>query len=249
MALLRILLIYEGTVVPAELLTLLRAGSHALSTANGLETAAELLSKERFDAVLLSAGYPAATIERFAMGLRESDRAKSEGKRTVLLSSASTPPECPLIDLHLSEPEDFAELEAIVGELASFRVLASEPPRQGSADLPVFEPEAFEDQCAHDADLMNEILDLFGAECDEELPKMAGCLAAGEFERASRLAHSLKGSLGSLHADRARSHAQDLEMAAREANAAACSQSLASLCAEIATLRARLLTFRQSCLS
>jgi hypothetical protein len=45
-------------------------------------------------------------------------------------------------------PDDFAELGAIVGELASFRVLSSDPPPPAEpvSNLPVFEPDGFEDQ-------------------------------------------------------------------------------------------------------
>ncbi len=249
MSSLRILLICEGSVVPSEILGLLESGSHLPTPVPGLDAARNLLSQEQFDAVLLSAGYPANVVERFASDLRELNHKQNAETRTVLLSCAPTPPECSAIEIHLSDPEDFAELAPLVTELASSRLPANGPVPEPSADLPIFEPESFEDQCAHDTGLMAEILDLFGAECDEELPVISRCLASEEFERASRVAHSLKGSLGSLHAARARRHAQDLEMAAREANAAACSLSLASLGAEIKTLRAHLLEFRQTCLS
>jgi HPt (histidine-containing phosphotransfer) domain-containing protein len=95
---------------------------------------------------------------------------------------------------------------------------------------------------------MVEIIDLFAAECAEELPALATSLAGEDFERGSRVAHSLKGSLGSLHAARARRHAADLEMAARERNALDYARALASLSAEITTLQTHLSNFRQSCL-
>ena len=245
---LRILVVYEGAHPPVELLALLTEGAHSALTVAGLTAASDTLSNQHFDAVLLQPDYDGASLERFAFSLRELDGRCRPKSRTVLLSCASTPPEHPCVDLHLSAPEDFAELADIVGELASFRVISSEPPPEPTGELSVFEPDGFEDQCAQDAELMVEIIDLFAAECAEELPALASSLAAGDFECGSRLAHSMKGSLGSLHAARARRHAAALEMAARERNADACSRSLTSLRAEISALQEHLSSFRQTCL-
>ena len=246
---LHLLVVYEGHLAPAELLQLLAADSHKASPVSGLESALDALASEQYSAVLLASDYDTPAIERLASAVRRLDQSRSAGSgRTVLLSCAPNPPESPSVDLHLSLPDDLAELAPVIQELASFRVLSSEAAPEHGGDLPVFEPDSFEEQCAHDQELMLEIIELFAAECDEELPAIAACLESGEFERASRLAHSLKGSLGSLHAASARRRAHDLEMAARESDLVACSRSLRLLDAEISTLRTRLLEYRQTAL-
>lgn len=74
---------------------------------------------------------------------------------------------------------------------------------------------------------------------------MRDALLGGQFDLLSRLAHTIKGSLSSLHAMRARAHAQELEYAAKERNEDACWSSLAALEADLAELEPELLALRQ----
>jgi HPt (histidine-containing phosphotransfer) domain-containing protein len=59
------------------------------------------------------------------------------------------------------------------------------------------------------------------------------------------VAHTIKGSLGSLHAARARSHAQELELAAKRRQEDVCWTSLAALESDLAELEQELLVLRQ----
>ena len=47
-----------------------------------------------------------------------------------------------------------------------------------------------------------------------QVGEMQDCLATGNFDSLAKVAHTLKGSLGTLHAHRARTRAQALEIAA-----------------------------------
>ncbi len=51
---------------------------------------------------------------------------------------------------------------------------------------------------------------------------MHEALAGGEYERLSRVAHTIKGSFGSLHAEPARLHAGELEVLANTGDGEAC---------------------------
>jgi len=60
-----------------------------------------------------------------------------------------------------------------------------------------------------------EIIDLFLEERKGQVSGMEDCVANKDWDSLSKIAHTIKGSLGSLHAARARSRAQELETAAR----------------------------------
>ncbi len=52
--------------------------------------------------------------------------------------------------------------------------------------------------------------------------KCRTALSAGDYDQLARVAHTIKGSLGSLHAAQARTHAQELEFAAKQGEGSAC---------------------------
>jgi HPt (histidine-containing phosphotransfer) domain-containing protein len=163
-----------------------------------------------------------------ALGIRQFD--------VVLLSSLGKPPEalrqihaaarrlCPsakfivwgkceasLCDMVL--PEHVSELE-LGGELVRAQQRAAANGNDSTSHLPVFDLAAFRQQMGDDPELMREIVGIFFEESVGQMHELNEMLARGETVGASRLAHSLKGSLGSLHAARAWHWAQTLEAAA-----------------------------------
>ena len=91
---------------------------------------------------------------------------------------------------------------------------------------------------------MVEIIDLFLDERKRQEPEMRDALLAKKFDQLSRAAHTIKGSLGSLHALRARAHAQTLELAAKDGDEDICWESLAALEADLVDLEPELRTLR-----
>jgi HPt (histidine-containing phosphotransfer) domain-containing protein len=81
--------------------------------------------------------------------------------------------------------------------------------------LPILEPEKFEEQVGNDNELMVEIIDLFLEERKGQVLEMQKCVAGSDWDCLSKIAHTIKGSLASLHASRARSRAQELETFSR----------------------------------
>jgi HPt (histidine-containing phosphotransfer) domain-containing protein len=151
------------------------------------------------------------------------------------------------VDAVMPEPIDPDALTATVGQLA--RALAQQTrdsaASNGGKSLDVLNPEKFKEQVGFDSELMVEIIDLFLDERQRQEPEMRNALEAGKFDLVSRLAHTIKGSLGSLHAMRARSHAQELEIAAKQRDEDICWETLAALEADLAQLEPELLALRQ----
>ena len=180
--------------------------------------------------------------------MRKIEKLQRATARTPVLSVASSSgaqSQRNVVDAFLPERPDSAEFARMFEELAN--AVANCEGANAPADCPVvFNIQEFRAQVAFDNDLMIEIIDLFMAERAEESVDMADALEKSDLERLSRVAHTLKGSLGSLHADQARFRAQDLETAATDGDMKACARTLAVLEEELNALEPLLLALRES---
>jgi HPt (histidine-containing phosphotransfer) domain-containing protein len=136
-----------------------------------------------------------------------------------------------------TEPGDLA------GEISKIRLSASSNPDQLASRLTAVDLAAFRDQMGDDPQLMNEIVSLFFQESEEQLRDLHSELSAHEHQRVSRIAHSLKGSLGSLHAAHAHYWAQALESASNARDASRSETCLRALEQAITLLKPELQSF------
>jgi len=72
----------------------------------------------------------------------------------------------------------------------------------------------------NDEELLEEIFRVFLSEVPERRSNILAALAAGDLDRLSRLAHSLKGVSGTMYAETLRQAAYDVEKAAKERDGA-----------------------------
>jgi HPt (histidine-containing phosphotransfer) domain-containing protein len=203
---------------------------------NGLEEAAEAL-------------------EIFTAKLRQLEQNQRSAVRTPILSvSAEVPSDAGWLETHETnidgylpehfEPTVFAKaVESLAGNLAR---ASSTPQTSESQTLPRFDPDGFQEQVAHDHELAIEIINLFLDECVGQVTEMRQALANGDLPQLSRIAHTIKGSLGSLHAARSRFYAQELELAAKRGNRGASEPLLDKLIQELAALRPELIHLRDA---
>jgi HPt (histidine-containing phosphotransfer) domain-containing protein len=158
----------------------------------------------------------------------------------ALVSPASLPEFQHIPILSLEDPLDPAALTEAVTRLAqAVGRVASD-----TVGMPILEPEKFEEQVCYDHDLMIEIIDLFLEERQHQVIEMRDSLATGDYALLSRMAHTIKGSLGSLHAIRATCRAQELELAAKAQDSDSCRSSFAALEHDLADLEPELLALR-----
>ncbi len=246
---LRILLV-EGDEPRADrLLSLLASFGHSTIPVPDLNEASEALFIQRFDAVLLGSGQSAEDSAAFLAKLRSLETGQRFDSRAAVLGCSPSLAALAFLDGSLPDVFDAETLAVAVSRLQAVGQGNAASTASGlTPALPVFEPDQFEEQCANETDLMIEIIDLFAAERERELPAMTEALAEGDFERLSRMAHTVKGSLGALHAPLARQRAQTLEMAAIEQNKGLCAESLQALDDDLAELNGRLVSFREACL-
>jgi len=250
MSTLRVLLI-EGEPGGSEhISSALSEADHAVLPAAGLEEASEALLIQKFDAVLLSFSAPADGIANFAAKLRDLEKRQSTAIRVPLLSCSPGVYENDgarnAIDGYLpSRFDEHAFLEAVT-RLSSRVPETPEGPIPTRAGEPIFEPDKFQEQVAFDTELLIEIVDLFLLERLAQMDEMRRAFAESDLEQLGRVAHTIKGSLSSLHAPRARARAQDLELAAKESCVETCRHLLAQLEHDLTLLEPELVALRNA---
>lgn len=252
---LRVLLVDADARHVQFVLSRLAIANHTVLPASGLEEASEALSGQRFDAVVLSSPLPADGVAEFTEKLRALEETQRAASRTAILSLSPEvddgfvwePSEKPGIDGVLSERFEAETLVTAVTSLASVICASKEPLRERVApNLPVFDAEKFKEQVAYDRELLIEIIDLFLSEQLTQISEMREAAAAGDFDRLYLTAHTIKGSLASLHAGVGRQRAEELEAVARARNAEQCEQLISALKSDLDTLEPALLNLRNN---
>ncbi|MBV8866346.1 MAG: Hpt domain-containing protein [Acidobacteriaceae bacterium] len=245
---LRILLVEWDERRGDQLLSVLTAAGHCAVRVPDLDEATEALATERFDSVLLGSGQSVQSSADFVSKLRNIEAGQRSGSRATVLGCSPLLQQSLFLDGSLPDEFDTECLGETLSRSSAAIPGTAAPSESGGCRYPVFERDQFEEQCANETGFMIEIIDLFSAEQDRELPEMAQALAEADFERLSRLAHTLKGSLAALHASLAWHRAQSIERASRDQNRVLCAELLHAFGRDLAELNELLSGFRQACL-
>jgi HPt (histidine-containing phosphotransfer) domain-containing protein len=249
---LRVLLI-DADVRQSRLISSRLAGAnHTVLPATGLEDAAEALFSEKFDAVVLGSPLPADGVADLAGKLRSLEMDRSASSRTAILSvsrdvfdgSAWRPSQDFGIDGYLSEGFEAKALSAAVTWLTKAVGPPNEPNVGPLPKLEIFDAEKFKAQVGHDRTLLIEIIDLFLSEQITQIAEIQESLANDDYDRLYVTAHTIKGSLASLHAGVARLRAEELESAAKRCNHEHCLHLVSNLKCDMETLERELLLLR-----
>lgn len=232
----------------------LEQAGHIVLPVPDFEQAAEALLVQRFDAVLVAPDSGAGGASEFVAKLKELDL-QHAGTRMPVLSviaegkrTAPTEPESDMFDGTVQESLDPDALTLAIARLASAVSLDKGFSKAAPLDpeLPILEVEALKEQVAFDSELLIELIDLYFSERSKQSVEMAQALASGDYDLLSRVAHTIKGSLGSLHATSSRMTAQALEVAARDSDAEACRDLLPAFEVKLDLLQVELASLRDS---
>jgi two-component system, sensor histidine kinase and response regulator len=247
---LRFLLVHSDATQSERISSVLEDAHHTVLPTPSLDEAAEALSLQRFDAVLLGASFTNGTVAAFKAKLRQVEQSQRSFSCIPILSAvapadgdaASNDSPC---DGYFEDPLDLNVLTEAVGRLARTLARSAELQTKSMDDeFPVLAPDEFEEQVGGDRELMVEIIDLFLEERKQQVFEMREALRAVDWESLAKVAHTIKGSLGSLHAPRARSRAQDLEIAARDQKSELAHQWFAALERDLEELEPALAALR-----
>ena len=252
---LRVLFVDRDVRESEQICSALAGASHLVLPACSLDEAGEALSLQKFDAVLLGPSVTSDGLSEFGSKLRQLEKTQRSADRVPILciapeaqASRSEPANSgSVVDVYLPqpfEPAAFAEAVNNLAKAVSRPAAVHEGPEAG---LPVFEADEFHEQVGYDSDLAAEIIDLFLAESQHQLPAMRDALSRRDYSQLRPLAHTIKGSFGSLHAPCARARAQQLETAAAQQDAELCNTLLKALEADLEALKPELLALRARC--
>ncbi len=225
---LRVLLVDNDVNESERIAGRLEQAHHAVLPAGGLEEAAQALEIQRFDAVIVSSKLVSEELRTFRQKLNS---AASNGRvptQVPFLCYSPASGEQPTAEvLERCEvdaclPDDFeATFSQFIARLAAELYASQAANTVGDKPaLATFKADEFQAQLDFDRDLIVEILDLFLADSARQLTEMRTAAETGNWLNLSRLAHSIKGSLGSLYAMEAASRAQVLEQVAKAGDGA-----------------------------
>jgi HPt (histidine-containing phosphotransfer) domain-containing protein len=238
--------VHKGEQRAATITGVLADANHSVLRAAGLEEAVDALLIEKFDAVLVESHFTRKGLAEFSAKLRTISNQNRFSTRVpvIVLDSDEGLDYC--CDAVMPEPIDPYALTQTVLRLAQAvsSVHTKEEAQRDAAGLAVIEVKKFEEQLGEDPELKVEIIDLFLEERRRQEPEMQAALETRQFERVSRLAHTIKGSLSSLYATRARYHAQELELAAKQGQEESSWAFFSALKADLAELEPELLNLR-----
>lgn len=261
---LKFLAIGPSRSIAAISAALLEAG-HTVTPVNDLSSATELFLEQPFNAVLVPDTLPSSEIAEFAAAIRQFET-QTGMPRTPILSvvehsgepepasiTAETHAIAPAnavsgIDGVVPESIDPDSLTLAIARLASAVAVDSgvTAPLSLAPELPVLEIEELKAQVAYDTELLVELIDLYLSERVQQSGEMASALDQRDYPALARVAHTIKGSLGSLHAPAARVVAQSLELAAREADEEKCRDFLPALETQLDILGQQLIALKES---
>jgi HPt (histidine-containing phosphotransfer) domain-containing protein/CheY-like chemotaxis protein len=248
---LRILLVDADADRLEQVSVSLEEAEHTVLPVTSLEEAEEALFVRKIDVAIFGSPFDRVEMEIFVERLRGIENTQKNAPRTPVLAVDESVPAFPgwtsgadgVIDGHLTAEFNSEILWAVIAAVEGTgpSSVAEKAQEAGIKNLPLFEPEKFRQQVAYDPELTVEIIQLFLEEQSVEIPEMREALDQGEFQRLSDVAHTIKGSLSSLHATLARHHAQALESAAKNRDGAACRANLQALADDLGALEPLLL--------
>jgi HPt (histidine-containing phosphotransfer) domain-containing protein len=108
---------------------------------------------------------------------------------------------------------------------------------QSATEKPVFDREGMLERLGGDTELLDEVLEIFLAECREMLANVRSAVSDGDAHRVERAAHSMKGALLNISAMAAAERAQQLEQVGRAGELELCPKLLADLELQVGRLR------------
>lgn len=243
---LRLLLVDGGSEKTDAISSTLATANHTVLPTTGLDEAGEALFVEQFDAVLLAANFPANSLADFTAKLRRVEQSQRAATRipVLALESVSSDSGC---DGYVHEPIDAMALTGAVRSLAEALGKPMEMKVSSEVDnRPILEPEKFEEQVGYDNELMIEIIDLFLEEGKAQVSGMEDCIANKDWESLSKIAHTIKGSLGTLHASRSWARAQELETAAKNGQVEVSLRAHGQLIRDLEVLEPQLIDLRDA---
>ncbi len=217
---LRVLLAEDNPVNQRLTVKLLEKRGHRVVVTNNGKEALAALDHGRFNLVLMDVQMPEMSGFEATAHIRE--REKTEGGHIPIIAMTAHAlkgdrERCLAagMDAYVAKPVEsrllFEAIERVAPAETAADVEAPTPTEDGTADTEVFDLEAALATIDGDQELFQELVGLFMMESADLLDQIRDAIARRDAKALERVAHSLKGSVGTFRAESARLAAQKLE--------------------------------------
>lgn len=240
------ILLAEDNLVNQRLATrLLEQKGHSVVVASNGKEALEAMENQQFDLVLMDVEMPDMSGFEVTAAIREQEGVT--GKHTPIIAVTAHAMKGDMdrclaagMDGYLAKPVKSAELFEAIEKFAKntqdgYRFM----PRQALSE-PALDTSALMNQVGGDVGFLRKLAGLFLAESQDRLSDLEVFVKDRYADGIARSAHSLKGSLGSLHAARASKAALNLEQIAKGGNVELAPEAFETLKKEIGEVRTAL---------
>ena len=261
---LKVLLAEDNHVNQRLAIRLLDKRGHSVRVVDNGRSALEAAAKESFDIILMDVQMPEMDGFVATAAIRSAEKSglrhipivamtahAMKGDRERCLAAG--------MDAYVSKPLKVEELFQVIDDLVQQNAVegaqnttlpesdrsaqssqSDRSPDPGavaaSAESAIFDRAEALDRVDGDVEILREVVQLFLADAPAMLGQMSEAVAQGDLRLLERLAHSLKGSAGSLGAHRSFESALQLETIGREGPIEAAEASYAALVSEIRML-------------
>jgi CheY-like chemotaxis protein/HPt (histidine-containing phosphotransfer) domain-containing protein len=256
---LRVLLAEDNVVNQRLALRILEKAGHSVRVAGTGKQALQALERDRFDVVLMDVQMPEMGGLEATAAIRQ--REKEEGGHTPVIALTAHAMKgdrerclAAGMDGYVAKPirerELFVALEQVLKTHAPAGVrgaLADEEPPQipgeGTVVVVDFDRAAALERCGEDPGLLRELIDMFLSEIPGWMAALDQALRAGDADQVKRMAHTIKGAVGTFGATPAWDASYRVETLGREHALAEAGPAWQEMQAVIERLRKALAAF------
>lgn len=215
---LRILLAEDNEVNQRLAMRLLEKNGHRIAVVSNGRQAVAALEKNTFDLVLMDVQMPEMDGLEATTLIRERERGTGRHVPIIAMTACAMKGDRERcldagMDSYISKPIEAQELLDTVGGVAARNPapLPTSTPVAVAASAPVLNRKAAMQHVGGDAKLLSELVDVFLSSSPDIMTDLARAVAKRDTAAVRRLAHLLKGSVGSFGADHAFQAALRLE--------------------------------------
>jgi two-component system, sensor histidine kinase and response regulator len=205
----KVLLAEDNSVNQTLAIRLLEKRGHQVVLAVNGREALDALERETFDLVLMDVQMPVLDGLTAIRTVRKKE-AEAGGHMPIIALTAHAMKgdreRCieagadDYMTKPIRTPDLLAAIDRIGGAKQTTQAVAAPPPVRAVLASPPIDITAALERLEGDRDLLEELAQLFKEECPRALEEIRGAIAAGDAPLLTRLAHTLKGSSGSLSA-------------------------------------------------
>ncbi|TFG64634.1 MAG: response regulator, partial [Spirochaetales bacterium] len=250
----RVLLVEDNPINAKVAERVLSSYGHKVIWVSEGSRAAAAAAADDFDIILMDIEMPGmngfeTTVKiRTDQGLKKSSRVPVIAMTAHVLHEIREKCFAAGMDDYITKPVNFYELNTLITRYlkkkANYLSLLEKHPAAFAGSNEILNKKIALKRMGNDSALLSELYKIFYDDIPKRKEQFQKAVAAGDFSQIGQSAHSLKGTAGTMGAERLSSAAVELEAAARGMNSGLCKNLLSKLEKELDSVRSLLHTIQ-----